>query len=326
MAREFAVVWLSMWSDDDFRSLTPEEQHLYLVLVTSPTLSHCGVADWRPPRIAKLAQGWTPERVEAAGGGLVDKLYILVDPDTEEALVRSFIRRDGLMKQPNMAVAMSKAHTATASQALRSVIVWELQRLAKDQPELPSWSAKASGQILTDLLAKASVDPSTYPLGNPFVNPSVKGSGNPSGRARSKGSVKGSGNPSPTPSPSPAPTSSTHTAPTERAPQGAVVDPDAGVNLRGQALAKAYCDAVPLSKFPSIFGIAKKAIKAGLYTDEQIGAALSRLAGEGRSVTTDTLRVELEGLPPARTNGRRVGQPAQDPGFWSQQPHLEARS
>jgi 5-methylcytosine-specific restriction endonuclease McrA len=68
------------------------------------------------------------------------------------------------------------------------------------------------------------------------------------------------------------------------------------LNQRGNDLAKAYCDLQPLSNFPAVAGICRKALKAG-YADVAIQDALQRLANEGRGVTTETLRVELEGLP-----------------------------
>lgn len=71
---------------------------------------------------------------------------------------------------------------------------------------------------------------------------------------------------------------------------------------RANDLAKAYVDLVPLSRFPAIAGIARQAIRSGRYGDEQIHAALTRLGGEGRSVTVETLRVELDGLPPPRVS------------------------
>lgn len=205
MARMFAQVRLAIWSDDDFRAVPPNEQHLYFVLMTSPSLSHCGVADWRPPRIASLAGGWTPEQVIAAASGLMDKLYVLVDQSTEEVLVRSFIRHDEIMKQPKMAAAMSSAHAAAASAALRGVVVHELNRLRVDEPDLKGWTGKG----VEELLAKGSVDPSTYPLGKGSVLGSTKGSTKGSSWGKStppfKGSGKGSVNGSPTPAPTPTP-------------------------------------------------------------------------------------------------------------------------
>jgi hypothetical protein len=67
-------------------------------------------------------------------------------------------------------------------------------------------------------------------------------------------------------------------------------------NQRANRLAKIYTDLVPLSRFPAIAGIVRKAIQAD-KTDAEIGDALTRLAKEGRSLTVDVLRVEIEGLP-----------------------------
>jgi hypothetical protein len=161
MAREFAKVRLSIWDDDDFRDITPAEQHLYFVLLTSYELTYCGVGDWRPARIAGHAKGWAAEQVVATAAGLIEKLYLVVDDATEEVLVRSFIRHDEILKQPKMAIAMARAHAKVASSTLRGVIVHELNRLHAEEPDLKGWSEKA----VLDLLPKSSVDPSTYPLG-----------------------------------------------------------------------------------------------------------------------------------------------------------------
>ncbi len=163
MARDHARIWLSIWSDDDFRALPPEAQHLYFVLVTSPSLNYAGVADWRPGRIAANAAGWTAAAVRSAGDCLVRGLYIVVDDDSEEVLLRSFIKHDGLLKNPNIAVSMSLAFGGVASPTLRGVIVHELKRLHDAEPDLKGW-AKVAG-----LLDRKSVDPASYPFGYPSV-------------------------------------------------------------------------------------------------------------------------------------------------------------
>ena len=178
MAREFAPIKLSIWQDDDWRDLSPLARYLYFTLLTSATLSHCGVADWRPARIAAL-NGMTADEVEHFGAELIEALYLVIDEGSEEVLIRSFIRNDGLMKQPKMAVAMASAHGSVASQGIRGVIVHELTRLREDYPNLSGWgSEKAS-----ELLRLRSVDPSTYPLGKG----SRKGISTPCGKGCGKG-------------------------------------------------------------------------------------------------------------------------------------------
>ena len=65
----------------------------------------------------------------------------------------------------------------------------------------------------------------------------------------------------------------------------------------------------------AVNGVVLKAIKTGLYDDQQIHEAMQRLAEEGRAVTVDALRYELEGFPASRqrtpkpsTTDERVGQ------------------
>ncbi len=191
MAREFAQIKLAIWADDDWRDLSSMARYLYLTLLTSPTLSHCGVADWRPARIASL-NGMSSGEVEDAGAELVDSLHLVIDEESEEVLIRSFVRNDGLMKQPKMAVAMASAHAGVASREIRGVIVHELRRLRSDRPDLNGWGSDKA----IALLDARTVDPSEYPLGKG----SRKGKPTPFG--------KGSGKGSPTPAPTPTPTTS----------------------------------------------------------------------------------------------------------------------
>lgn len=295
MAREFAQVRLAMWSDDDVRALSPAAQHLYFVLLTAPSLSHCGVADWRPNRIAALAAGWTVEAVRRAAAELIEKFFIVVDEATEEVLVRSFVRHDGLMKQPRMATAMSTAHAAVASSTLRGVIVHELIRLRREQPDLNGWG----GTGVADLLGKGSVDPSTYPLGN--------GSGEGSRKGSEKGSVKGSGNPKPTPSgkgsgegcPTPAPTPAPATS-TERTALRAASDepePNAGT------ITAAWVDAITETGTRPTGGMrgqvgrtVKELLTAGNDPQRVLDAA--RVAGTKGFATVDRELAALAGRRP----------------------------
>lgn len=194
MARDHAQIHLRVWEDDDWRALSSNAQHLYWTLLAHPGMSYCGVVDWRPAKLSGFVGDWTVDIVEAAARELMERLYIVVDETTEEVLVRSYVRHDGLMKQPKMATAMATAHAAVGSVALRQIVVWELQRLKREEPDLKGWgSEKASA-----LLDKPSLDASTFPCGkgpgNPSSNPTVKGSGHPSPK-KPKGSGKPPENP-----------------------------------------------------------------------------------------------------------------------------------
>ena len=251
MAREFAQIKLAIWADDDWRDLSPLARYLYLTLLTSPTLSHCGVADWRPARIGAL-NGMDSTLVEECGAELVDALYLVIDADSEEVLIRSFVRNDGLMKQPKMAVAMASAHAAVASRDLRGVIVHELKRLQEDFPALHGWGAERA----TDLLGMRSVDPSTYPLG--------------------KGSRKGKPTPFGKGSPTPAPTPTTTPADSSLSPS--LADATGETDDRFEEFWDAYDKKLDRKKAEQKYRTALK--KPGVTPDLLIAAALQYVTWE----------------------------------------------
>jgi hypothetical protein len=75
---------------------------------------------------------------------------------------------------------------------------------------------------------------------------------------------------------------------------------------RSKRLTDAYAEAVPMCKWPAVNGVVLSAVKSGKFSDDEIRAALLRLAAENRSVTIDSLRTELVGFPAVRNsqNGR----------------------
>ena len=176
MARDHARIRLDIWDDDDFRDLTSSAQWLYLHLLASPTMSFCGIADWRPPRIAAVTAELTGNDVETFAAELEAGRFLVIDRGTDEVLVRSFVKHDGLMKSPNMAKALVKDHSLIASRYLRAVVVDQMKRLKEKQPDLKGWAHVGT------LLRKRSMTPEeafAELARNPSVNPSVKGSPTP---------------------------------------------------------------------------------------------------------------------------------------------------
>ena len=169
MAREHANIRNDIWNDDEFRDLSAQAQLLYLQLLTSATLSYAGVADWRPKRLAALSRGRTVDEVEGAAEELIAGLYIVIDDETEEVLLRSFLKHDGLLQKPNVSKAMVTAHGQVYSMTLKGVIVHELKRLVERFPE---WRGFTVPEV-RELLLKGSVNPSELSR-NPSGNPSEK--------------------------------------------------------------------------------------------------------------------------------------------------------
>ncbi|WP_378736006.1 hypothetical protein [Nocardia brasiliensis] len=163
MAREFAKLYLSINGDVDFESLTADAQMFYTrVLLAEPTLSYCGIADWRPNRLVRRASDLTLPRILTAAAELEKRRYILIDIATEEVLVRSLIRRDHLLRNPKMAAAVTTAYYGAASPTLRAAIVTEVQRVHAEHPEYSSWSHKDSAERLGQLLRMPNLETVGY--------------------------------------------------------------------------------------------------------------------------------------------------------------------
>lgn len=139
MARERATINVDIWSDDDFRALTSPAQSLYFKLTSHPKLDYCGCVEFHPGRLAAMSKEQSTGDVMIAAQELSDTYFCVFDQSTDEVLVRSFLRHDGVMSQPRLAVSAAKAYGGIASNKIRSVIVHELQRFKKENPELGAW-------------------------------------------------------------------------------------------------------------------------------------------------------------------------------------------
>lgn len=69
-----------------------------------------------------------------------------------------------------------------------------------------------------------------------------------------------------------------------------------------QAIANRYCELEPMSKYVNVLGIVRRPLESGRFSGEMVMAAVERLAQESRTLTLETLRVELVGFTP-RSNG-----------------------
>lgn len=178
MANDHARIRRDIWADTDWRRLTSPAQWLYFHLLTTHTLTFVGIADWRPNRIAALTADLTAADVDMFAGELIRERFILPDLETEEVLVRSWVKHDGLLRSPNMTKALIKAHEATASNVLRAVAIDQLVNLMDS-------GAEGCWELLDPMLEG---DRKTFEEGVEIL------SGNPSGKGSEKGSGKGSEN------------------------------------------------------------------------------------------------------------------------------------
>lgn len=211
--RDYAQIRLNIWNDDDFCDLSPHAQLLYFVLISHPSMNRAGVGTWHAGRLANLNAAWDRHQVNLAAVELIDANFILIDEDTDEFLVRTFVRHDGLMKQRNMATRMAREFAVVGSRRIKAAIVFELQRLRSEYPEWKGWESQEAVSVLGKKAVDPTVSPKVYPSIDPSVDPSVKGSVypsvdpsiDPSVKGKPKASIDPSVDPSPTPAPAPAP-------------------------------------------------------------------------------------------------------------------------
>lgn len=135
MAREHARVLTRIWEDPDFCALPVEEQRIYFLLLSRKNLAPCGVVPLQLRKWARCAPDTTEEDVTRVIGALEAKRYVFVDTDTEEVLIRTLIRNDGVLKVPNVFKAALRQSLAVESPKLREVLAWELRRLGRDDAD-----------------------------------------------------------------------------------------------------------------------------------------------------------------------------------------------
>lgn len=178
MARTEARVLVSIWSDPDFRALGADAQWAYMFLLSQPDLTHTGVIPLRVRRWAQSADGMTVARLAEALRQLERSRFIVADRDTEELLVRSFIRRDKVFKQPQVFRAAADTVGQIASALLRRVLLDELNRVASEV------MVAQSTAILADMLAalaEPAIDPAAHPVGQPDYDPEPEPARTPPG-------------------------------------------------------------------------------------------------------------------------------------------------
>jgi hypothetical protein len=105
MAQDFAPLLRSIWSDDDWRALSMDAQHIYLMLLSHPDRNSAGVLSLTKKKWTRLAADMTPQRPRLSAAldraGLTTG-FVVVDEETEEVLVRAFIRRATVYKHIRM--------------------------------------------------------------------------------------------------------------------------------------------------------------------------------------------------------------------------------
>lgn len=155
MPKEYGQLRHDIWADDDWLDLTVPAQHLYMTLLSDPTINYCGVADWRLGKISQRAAENSPRDTLLAAAELSDAHFIVIDEATEEVLIRSYLKHDPILKNPRLSVTMSKQYGVIGSRKIRAALVYELQALKKKNPDWAAWEKPGVMTILKQTAVSA---------------------------------------------------------------------------------------------------------------------------------------------------------------------------
>ncbi|MEU6057952.1 hypothetical protein [Streptomyces sp. NPDC047097] len=180
MARGHGRILASIWEDDDFLALTQPQQRLYLFLISQPNLNHAGLLPMTLRRWARKAAGLTASELELQLDALAAAGFIVLDDDTEEILIRTFVRNDGVWRMPKVMGAMVSGAMEIESKALRRALVAEMDRIPLDELSTePTKLRSGEGPSIRDQVAE-HITTLRKAFGNPDPTPSGGGSTTPS--------------------------------------------------------------------------------------------------------------------------------------------------
>src|SRR5687768_8257407 len=119
MPRTFAPIVTSIWMDEGFRSLPALAQRVYILAFSQPEISYCGVVSFTARRWARMACDTKVSDIEEAVAVLEERRFVVLDEDTEELFVRSFVKHNNVLTQPQLKKSMLKAYEHIDSKRIR---------------------------------------------------------------------------------------------------------------------------------------------------------------------------------------------------------------
>jgi hypothetical protein len=122
----------SQWTDTDFNGLPFAAQWLYNRLVSHPRMSRNGVTVVSASMIARLAPDMTVDVVDAMLDMLEAGRYILRDFETDEVMIRSYIRHDCPVRNPKMVAGVESSLRYIQSRRLAAAAELELRRAVEE--------------------------------------------------------------------------------------------------------------------------------------------------------------------------------------------------
>ena len=92
MTRSAGKILTTIWHDPDFVALRRDEQRVYLLLLTQNDVNWCGICKLTPSTWAGMCSESTVRSLNRALKVLEHKRFIATDKNTQELLIRSFVK------------------------------------------------------------------------------------------------------------------------------------------------------------------------------------------------------------------------------------------
>lgn len=291
MARTECRIKATIWRNADFRAMSGAAQRAYFLVLSQPGMNYCGVNSYRPKPWALLAKDTTAAGIERAVRELEQARFVVVDRDTEEVWVRTFIHHDGVLDQPKLIMAMAHDFGTIDSDPIRQGFV---EGLAEGYPE-------GFLKGIADRFPKGWSQGFFQGLPKPFLEALPEGS---------RATRAGGRSPTPIPQP-PYPNLGSDAAAPPPPPSGEAVavegDDEGGVGVdRASVLLREFydrSDPKPAQPWPAMLGVVRKMLTAGWSPDE-VGWALR----DAPAVSTAALTLSLNRRRSGR-NGAGHGRP-----------------
>lgn len=203
MAEDYAPLWRSIWNDDEFRDLTAAAQHLYLASLSSPARGAAGLLPLTMRNWTRRASDLTVHVLDAALAELDDTGFLVVDLDTEEVLVRSYIRRAKVYTHIRLLERALREIESVQSDRLRSALGQELKRLPalkvpepngrNDRQVEEARAAQEHLDVLGSMLCDARPEPAGQTAAHPMGHGMGHGMAHPPGVGAGTGAGVGAG-------------------------------------------------------------------------------------------------------------------------------------
>jgi hypothetical protein len=163
--REFARTTTDMPEEPSIKALDVGPQWLYDRMRYRPEISRCGAIPWCPAVFTELAPDATEVKIRRWARRLSSSGHVVVDESYAECLVRTYVRWDGLLAQPNVVPHLVYDYGLIASTKVRVGFLREFRRLW-DLPDLKE--AERGGWLLAvghfPRRKYAADDPAKWPV------------------------------------------------------------------------------------------------------------------------------------------------------------------